>query len=369
MNILLVGASGVIGRRAAAELAQMSEVGNLVLAARDESVAARIAAILGGEHIESAQVDVTDAKEFVALAKGMDVVVSAAGPYYLFEIEAVRAVIDAGANYVSLCDDHVVTDRVRALDGAARDAGVTVISGCGMSPGITNLLVAVAASELEVVDEIDIAVAASSADSAGTAAALHFLAQMSVTAPAISDHVPDVATAGTAPKLVYFPEPVGWVETFRAGHPEIATLPDTFSDLESLRFRIGLTERAAMDVIRASAAARLLTTEKQRRMWLRLAEPLRPALEALPPRGAAWTAARVDVRGDFNGTPTAVTLAVVDHLTNLAAVPLAHAAVEVARGKCKTGVLSPEQAFDGPLFLKAIADRGIRVARLDPVRV
>ena len=369
MNVLLIGAAGTIGRRVAAELAQMGDVTSLTLAARDLSLAQRVAAILGGEHIEAAQLDVTDTRAFADLGKGRDVVVCAAGPYYLFEIDAVRAAIDAEVNYVSLCDDHVVTDRVRALDGAARDAGVTVISGCGMSPGITNLLVSLGASELDVVDEIDIAVAASSADTPGAATTLHFLAQMSASAPAISDQAPEEVPAGTSPKLVYFPEPVGWVETFRSGHPEIATLPDSYSDLDSLRFRIGLTERAAMDMIRASAAARLLATEKQRRLWLRIAEPLRPALEALPPRGAAWTAARVDVRGDSNGTPASVTLAVVDHLTNLAALPLVHAALAVAAGGHKAGVLSPEQAFDARTFLKAIGERGIRVARLDPVRV
>lgn len=369
MKALVLGATGAVGRRVSAELAQSPEMAELVLSARDESAADRLAAVLGRERVTAARLDVTDTSGFLDAAREVDVVVGCAGPFYLFETDAVRTAIDAGTHYVSLCDDHVVVDRVLALGSAARDAGVTIVSGIGMSPGLTNLLVALAASELDVVEEIDIAVAASSADTPGPATTLHFLAQMATPAPAISDHAPEEVPAGTVPKLVYFPEPVGWVETFRSGHPEVGTLPGTYPELRSLRFRIGLTERAAMDVVRASAVARLLATEKQRRLWLRLADPLRPALEAVPPRGAPWTAARVDVRGHSGSTPATVSLAVVDHLANLAAVPLAYAALEVGAGHLPPGVLSPEVAFDTKDFLKKVGERGIRIARLDPVRV
>ena len=369
MKALVVGAAGAIGRRVAAELAQSRDVDQLLVTARNESDATRIASILGGGRVTGEALDIEDSDRFVSLARSMDVVVCAAGPHYLFEPRAVRAAIDAGTHYVSLCDDHVVTERVLALDGAARDAGVTVISGCGLSPGLTDLLVAVGAAELQDVDEIDIAVAASSADTPGPATTLHFLAQMSLPAPAIVDHSRDEVPAGSSPRLIYFPDPVGWVETFRSGHPEVSTLPRSYPGLRSLRFRIGLTERAAMDIVRASAAARLLATEKQRRLWMRMSDPLRPAIESLPPRGPAWTAARVDVRGHSDGTPSTVSLAVVDHLANLAATPLACAALQLGAGGAKTGVVGPERAFEPVAFLRRVAERGIRIARLDPVTV
>ena len=368
MKVLVVGAAGSVGRRVAAELAQSDEVEELIVTARDPAGADRVASMLGpgttGEGL-----DVHDVDRFISLAGRADVVVCAAGPYYLLETDAVRAAIDAKTHYISLCDDQTEVDAVLALDGEAKDAGVTVVSGCGVSPGLTNLLISVGAEEIDEVEEIDIAVAASSADTSGEASTLHFLHQMASPAPWISDGSTDEVRAGTSPRLIYFPDPVGWVETFRSGHPEIMTMPRTYPGLRSLRFRIGLTERAAMDVVRGAAAARLLGSEQQRRLWLRMSEPLRPVVEALPPRGAAWTAARVDVRGHYDGKPTTVSLAVVDHLANLAAVPLAHAALELARGGADSGVRGPEKAFDARSFLKAIAERGIRIARLDPATV
>lgn len=369
MRALVLGATGVVGRRVAAELAQTSDLERLIVTGRDGRRAERIASLLGSDRVTAEVLDATDAKRVVALAREVDVVVCAAGPHYLFEIEAVRAAIDAETSYVSLCDDHSVTPRILALNDAARDAGVTVVSGCGLSPGLTNLLIAIAAHEVDEIDEIEIAIAASTVDTPGDATTLHFLAQMSEPAEAISDHEPERARAGTSPRLIYFPEPVGWVETFKSGHPEIATLPHAHPGLRSLSFRIGLAERAAMDIVRASAAIGLLGTDKQRRLWMRLSEPLRPLVELLPPRGAPWTAARVDVRGRSAGRTTTVSLGVTDHLANLAAVPLAIAARELSSNGMKAGVLVPDVAFDPRNFLEVVTRRGIRVARLDPVPV
>lgn len=369
MKALVLGAAGAIGRRVTAELIQAGELEKLIISSRVKDRAQRVASLLDPERVTAEELDLRDASRLKALAREVDVVVCAAGPHYLFEIDVVRSVIDAGTNYVSLCDDRSVTDRVFAMHDAARDEGVTILSGCGLSPGLTNLLVAVATSEVDDVEEIQIAVAASSADTPGDATTLHFLAQMTETADSISDHSADRARAGTSPRLVYFPEPVGWVETFRSGHPEIATLPRNHPGLRSLQFRIGLTERAAMDVVRASALAGLLGTEKQRRLWIRMSEPLRPVIENLPPRGPAWTAARVDVLGRSQGHHVTISLGLVDHLANLAAVPLAQAAREIAAGGVKNGVLVPERAFEPGRFLEAVATRGIRVARLDPAPV
>lgn len=370
MRVLVLGAAGVMGRRVASELARDPNVDSLVVSARRDEAAQELGKILGGSSgkVSAITLEITEAPALIRAARDADVVVSCAGPFYLYEIDCVRAAIDAGTHYVSLCDDHVVTDRVLALNASARDAGVTVVSGCGFSPGITNLLASMATEELDSVEEIAVSIAGSSADPSGPATALHFVAMMAADAPEISDHAADLAAAGTSPKLVYFPEPVGWVETFRCGHPEVVTLPKVHSDLRALRFRIGLTERAAMDVARASLAAGLLATERNRRAWVRFSKPLRPFLESLPPRGAPWTGARVDVRGMLRGRSHTVSLAVVDRLANLATIPLAKAATEIVKTK-GLGVKSPEEAFEPRAFLKALVGRGIRIARLEAERV
>jgi len=372
VNALVLGATGAMGRRVAAELARSDEVTSLTVAGRELAGAEGVAALLGGaqRNVRGISLNVDEADGLVNALRESDVAVSCCGPTYLFEPRLVAAAVAAGTPYVSLFDDHMVLDQVTEHGPAAEQAGVTIVAGCGISPGLTNLMTALGARELEDVAEIDVAVAASSADSEGPAAAVHLLALMTSDAPFVSDHQSSRAKAGTAPRLVYFPEPVGWVETFRLGHPEVVTLAKRFPGLRSLAFRLGLTEKAAMDVLRASVATGLLKSERARQTFSALTGPMRPVLEKVPPRGAPWTSARIDVRGTSEGRRAGVTLGVTDHLSNLACIPLAIAAVELGTKRAKhPGVHAPDEVFEPAGFIKKIGERGLRIARLEPYPV
>jgi hypothetical protein len=147
----------------------------------------------------------------------------------------------------------------------------------------------------------------------------------------------------------------------------VLTLPRRFPNLQSLQFHVGLTEKVAMDVVRASAVVGLGKTEHTRRLWSRVAAPARPLIAALPPRGPGWTAARVDVWGTRDGRRTAMSLACVDRLLNLASTPLVLAALELGAGRVTApGVRAPEDVLDPKSILRALGRRGIRIARLEP---
>ncbi|HET7482167.1 MAG TPA: saccharopine dehydrogenase NADP-binding domain-containing protein, partial [Actinomycetota bacterium] len=224
MKLLVLGASGIVGRRVCREVARLEGLESVVIAGRDGALLDRLVSALGHELFSSTTLDLHDSAALRAAMEEVDVVASAAGPAYALERDAVQAAIATGTNYVSLADDLPATEEVTALDEGATRAGVTVVSGCGMSPGLSNLLVALAAREGEP-EEVAISLAASSADDTGPATAMHFLKMLDDPAPALSDGVDEVARGGTGPRLVYFPEPIGWVETFRSGHPEVLTLP------------------------------------------------------------------------------------------------------------------------------------------------
>jgi lysine 6-dehydrogenase len=368
VKVLLLGGTGAHGKRVAAELARSEEVDQIVAAGRDFETIRRLAAALGGPRgkVRPEVVDLNEAGALRGPASGVHVIASCAGPSS-FEQSAIEQAIDLGVPYVSLCNDETVTTRLVGLDQSARDAGVPVVSGCGFSPGVTNFLVGLACEELEDVDEIEIDVAASAEDAEGDSTMDAFLVDLNRDAQFVSDHVRVTEPAGSSPKLAYFPEPVGWVETFRSGHPEIHTLLRRRPRLRSLQFRIGLTERAAMDAARASKAVGVGRTVTGRRGRLKLSRALRGVLTALPPRGPSWTAARVDVWGTANGRSTTISLGVVDHLANLTSVPLAHAVTELGSGRAgKHGVHPPDEMFEPKPFLRALARRGVRMARLEP---
>jgi saccharopine dehydrogenase-like NADP-dependent oxidoreductase len=368
VKVLVLGATGNVGGRTAIELFRSGEIDHLRLGARDRDAATALAGRFSSGSSTSVTGDAIDVThpDLASRFVGEDVIVNCAGPGYELEETVARAAIEAAVDYVSLCDDHTGTEDALRFDEAARDAGVSIVSGCGLSPGITSYLTAAAASELDELDEVQIAIASSSADSDGYAAAQHLIFSLSQDAPFLSDGSISTQKAGTGPRLIYFPEPVGWVETFICGHPEISTIPRALPQLSAIQFRLGLTERVVMDMIRGSRASGLLRTEALRRVWLAATWPTRSLAERIPPRGATWTAARVDVHGISKGTASTVSLAVVDHLVNLASVSIKEAALALGRGEARAkGVRGPEEVFDFTAMLHRLSSRGIRAARLE----
>jgi saccharopine dehydrogenase-like NADP-dependent oxidoreductase len=80
--------------------------------------------------------------------------VNTAGPDFEVPLPAARAAIAAGTDYCDIGADGPMTEEVLKLDTAARAAGVAVIPGIGVAPGLTNLMAMHAAHQLEEVMEI-----------------------------------------------------------------------------------------------------------------------------------------------------------------------------------------------------------------------
>ena len=366
MKVLLLGATGAVGRRVAGELARAEAVTRLVVSARNAATLERVARHLGGAdrgvfHLE---LDLARTNALAESALGFDVIVSCAGPTHLFEEANVTAAIAAGTSYVSMCDDAMAVQRILAFYDRAVETGATVVTGCGLSPGLTNFICRLAASELNEVHSLAIQVARSTADAAGPASLRSFVRTVAAGPP------PALGTPASSatPRPSFFPDPVGWVETFGFEHPERATLHRSFPGLRSVEFRAGLAETANMDMVRA--IARTGRGDGSARGSAFTQELLRRLLQRMPARSAPWTAARVDVEGLREGRPVAITYGIVDHLINVAALPLVQATLALGSGETAApGVHAPDEVFGAKPFLRSLSGRGLRIARLEADRV
>jgi lysine 6-dehydrogenase len=368
MKVLLLGATGTQGRRAAVELARSDWVDQLLLAGTDRVRVDNLCRLLGNrESIRGITRDGRDPHAIVRFADSADIIVSCAGPAHLTERTVTQAAVRSGTHCVTLGDDYAAGSEAMAFDDEARSAGISIVSGCGFSPGVTNMLACYAAQELDEVNEIGITVAYSLRDHLGPAMMSTLLRAFAAPSAYVSEWQDRSGRAGDLPQLTFLPEPVGWVEAFDCSHPEIASLHKNFPELRNLRYRIGFTERAAMDAIRGAAAIGLGRREALRTTSARVLNVLQPALSALPPRTAPWTGARVDVRGKVDGRTETISLGVADHLANLASLTLIHGARELAANRVdSTGVLWADEALDPDVVFNYLYSRGIRVARLTP---
>lgn len=368
----MLGGSGVVGQSVAEGLAGKPEVSEVIIAGRNRSAIEHTARRLSSNGVAATavSVDVADPHEVAACAADADVAVSCAGPFFARDVSAAQGAIEAGVPYVSLGDDLTGTRQVLQLNESARDASVTVVTGCGFSPGTTGLLVALAAREIPVVEDVEISLAASLLDSKGRATAVHFLTALAQPAEMVFDHRFVQEPPASAPRLVFFPAPIGWVETFRCGHPEVVSLLETYPEVRSLQSRIGLEERAAMDLARVAAAAGVGRSESLTRVMLSVVRPVRPVLDRVPPKGARSTGVRVDVHGHEGGRPLSVSFGIADHFVRLASLPVIQAAFELGSGRVTApGVHTPDRIFTPGAFLRSLVDGGLEIMRLEPTRL
>ncbi|MUM02365.1 saccharopine dehydrogenase family protein [Mycolicibacterium sp. CBMA 334] len=153
MKVLALGGPGAMGTVAVRIAAHMAGIDEIVIADRDRAAADRLCRQLATAPVpvSSARVDVTDDAGLHDALESADLVVNTVGPYYRFGVPILRAAIAAGTHYIDICDDWEPTVQMLDLDESARAAGVCAVIGMGASPGMSNLLAASAAAELDAV--------------------------------------------------------------------------------------------------------------------------------------------------------------------------------------------------------------------------
>src|SRR5205085_6939542 len=124
--------------------------------AQAQALADELNASTGKGHVRAVRIDAADEHELVALIRGYDVVANTMT--YHFGLQVTRASIRAGVNYLDLGGLHN-TPRQLALDHEARAAGVSIVLGCGATPGVSNILARRGADDLDTVEAIHIAFA------------------------------------------------------------------------------------------------------------------------------------------------------------------------------------------------------------------
>lgn len=160
MRAVIIGGCGAMGSETTRDLATSSDFDEITIAdlniERAQALAAELNALTGHDVVRAVQVDGSNEDALWEVMRGQDVVANTMT--YHFGLHATRAAIRAGASYVDLGGLHN-TPRQLELDDEARAAGVSIVLGCGATPGVTNILAQRGVSELDTVDAIHIAFA------------------------------------------------------------------------------------------------------------------------------------------------------------------------------------------------------------------
>jgi lysine 6-dehydrogenase len=361
MRIIVLGGGGDMASRAVCELAAEPGVTGVTVADYNLEAAERLASELGGK-VSAAWVDANAGDALVETIRGHDAAACGIGPFYRYEVKAAQAAIEAGVPYVSLCDDYDAAQAVLALDDAARAAGVTVLTGLGWTPGLSNILARKGAEQFDLVDEINVAWGSSASDSEGYAVILHTMHIFTGLVPSFQKGRLVNVRAGSDKEVVLFPPPVGRVNCYHLGHPEPVTLPRFLPGVRTVTLKGGLSEQPLNDL--ALWLARLRLTDTPRKLDV-LGQIIKAALPFLSRLGAAedpCSAVRVDVGGWTEGCYHQVSYGAAAHMNKLTGLPLAIGALMLARGDIHApGVVAPEACIEPDPFLAELEERGVAV--------
>lgn len=330
MRVVVIGC-GTVGGRASRQILTVGGVGEVVLVDEDRGAAERLQAVIGHRSRVGTTGDVVGAGVVVlAMPAGH------AGP--------AREAMRGGAHVVSCSDDLEDVQGLLALDDEARSLDRSIMIGAGFMPGLTDVVAVHAAQELDAVDEVHV----SKLGTAGPACARQHHASLSRDALDWRDGEWVWRPGGSGRELVWFPDPIGGADCYRAGLPDALLLHAEFPDASRITARMSATRRDRMTA------------------WL-------PMLRK-PHREGGPGAVRVEVRGRRSGISETIVMGCMDR-PSVAAGAVAAVAVDAAvqgpggtLGLTRRGAAGLGSLVSSTPFLVELARRGVKCARFEGAR-
>lgn len=161
--VLVIGGTGHFGGRICRRLARDRDLQLLVSSRRLESAEAVVNDISAGRYGASITPVALDRQADTLAADlrqlAADVVIHTAGPYQGQDYAVARACIDAGSHYVDLADGRAFVAGIRALDDAARAAGVSVVAGGSTMPGTSSAMIDAVRADFAQIHTIESSIA------------------------------------------------------------------------------------------------------------------------------------------------------------------------------------------------------------------
>ena len=360
MQIIVLGGAGDMASRAVEDLAAAPGVERVTVADRDIASAREVAAKLGDR---PAMVDVrgVDARDHTALVKalrGYDVAASGLGPFYLYEAPLVRAAIEAGVDYASICDEwQAARTVIDELDGPAREKGVTVITGLGTSPGVSNVGVAYLSAGMDTVKRVHVYVYQPLDAGGGPAVVRHMLHIISGQVVMWREGKSQMVPACSHERFVEFPR-FGPIKVWNMGHSEPETLPRYMPALEEVGFYMGFGSGSNLFIRPARwgvfRRAGILNTVA------RIVSRLEQASSAGDPEPGA---VRIDVWGVEGGDEVHRLACGVGQMREVTGLSLSIGTQMLARKDLLVdagGAYAPEACLDPHAFLTMLREKGMQ---------
>ncbi|MGQ9572006.1 MAG: saccharopine dehydrogenase family protein [Dehalococcoidia bacterium] len=359
MRIIVFGGAGDMGSRAVEDLVTTSGVDQVTIADRNVAAADKLAASLRGQGaaVDVKAVDANDHDALVEAMRGYDVAASCLGPFYRFETPLVRAAIEAGVDYASICDDwSAAQGGLTELDEPARRAGRVVITGLGTSPGLSNVCIRYLAQQMDRTRRVDVNVYQPLNAGGGEAVLKHMLHIISGEVAVWREGRQVMVPACSEERLVEFPR-FGRVRVWNMGHSEPVTVPRFIPGVEECGFFMGFGRGASLFILPARRG--LFGSESRIDRTARMLAPLEHLTGGRQPAAGGL---RVDVWGEKGTVRLHRMVCGVGQMREATALCLSVGVQMLARKELTVkegGVYAPEACLEPTAVMSAMRAKGI----------
>jgi hypothetical protein len=242
LRTLLLGGYGFFGGRIAGVLAGDPNL-QLIVAGRSKERASTCAAELqphAARPVAATAIDVGDpdfAAKLAALEPGL--VIHTGGPFQGQDHRVALACVSAGAHYVDLADATDFVSGIGALDAAARERGVLVVSGASSVPGLSSAVIARYRAEFSAIESLDIGITPGNRTARGLATVQAVLSYCGKPFDCWIDGAWRTVHGWQGLKWHAYPPPVGRRLLGYCDVPDRVLYPRTCNGVRTVEFRAG----------------------------------------------------------------------------------------------------------------------------------
>ena len=362
MSIIILGGCGEIGRFIAADLVKSGF--NVAIADIREFEGKEIAKRLG-KRATFQKLDIRQFDKLVEVLKDYKLVINNIGPYFEFGDWIPKAAIQAGINYVDICDDHDVTARFLSLHERVEREGLIFRINFGASPGLTNIMAKMGAAKLDKVNSVRVLWYEDTGETIGLGQLMHWAHIAMGEVPIYRDGDWRRVRALSGREVVKFPGPLSNspIPMFYVGHPEPVSIPRYIQTNETVCKGGVLPES---DILLTRTIDKLLPIKNVKILKLVCKFFLRifPLLTGKTEERTITSAFRSDVLGLRKHKNVHLSFAIVGPVAKLTATPASIAAQMIIEEDIGTpGVFPPEGCPDLNIskMLKELEHRGISI--------
>lgn len=244
MKYVVIGGAGAMGRITVRDLVQFADADDeIVIADYDVGRASVLASQYKDPRVTAIPVDVRDIAGTAKALSGSFAVTNCVQHH--FNLDVMQAAIQARTHYLDLGGLFHVTLKQLPLDPEFKRIGKLAVLGIGAAPGITNVLARMGADQVGTVHEIHCRVASVDKTKYRNSPALPVSYSLQTILEEFSIE-PAVFTRGklkfvppmSGMEKMRFPAPVGVQRPMYTIHSEVATLPNSFSGVREVSFKI-----------------------------------------------------------------------------------------------------------------------------------